>query len=98
MSEEQNRALTDKFMLRLPDGMRDRVKSAAASNNRSMNAEIISVLQDRYSTEVSPASEADIADVISKQIETNPLLAHDLLRLMRGILDGLERSNIEGNS
>lgn len=31
----------DKYVLRLPDGMRDRLKMAAELNSRSMNAEII---------------------------------------------------------
>jgi hypothetical protein len=34
----------DKFMLRLPDGMRDRIKADALVNDRSMNAEIIARL------------------------------------------------------
>lgn len=38
----------DKFMLRLPDGMRDRIKAAAEANNRSMNAEIVATLEDKY--------------------------------------------------
>jgi hypothetical protein len=37
--------LKDKFMLRLSDGMRDRVKELAASNHRSMNAEILAALE-----------------------------------------------------
>lgn len=39
---------SDKFALRLPDGMRDRIKAAAESNNRSMNAEIVAALQEKY--------------------------------------------------
>ncbi|WP_232897159.1 Arc family DNA-binding protein [Pontibaca salina] len=35
-------------MLRLPDGMRDRIKDAAANNNRSMNAEIVATLEEKY--------------------------------------------------
>lgn len=35
----------DKFMLRLPDGMRDKVKAAAEAHNRSMNAEIVYALE-----------------------------------------------------
>lgn len=35
---------SDKFMLRLPDGMRDRIKAAADANSRSMNAEILVAL------------------------------------------------------
>lgn len=38
----------DKLLLRFPPGMRDRIKAAATSNNRSMNAEIISTLELAY--------------------------------------------------
>lgn len=38
----------DKFVLRLPDGMRDRIKAAAEANNRSMNAEIVATLEEQY--------------------------------------------------
>ena len=37
-----------KFVLRLPDGMRDRIKEIAAQNGRSMNAEIIATLEEKY--------------------------------------------------
>jgi len=39
---------SDKFMLRLPAGMRDRIKVVAEGNGRSMNAEIIGTLQEAY--------------------------------------------------
>ncbi|WP_428927868.1 Arc family DNA-binding protein [Marinibacterium sp. SX1] len=48
MAEQQNRALKDQFMLRLPDGMRDRIRTAAETNNRSMNAEIVATLEEQY--------------------------------------------------
>lgn len=35
----------DKFMTRLPEGMRARVKELAARNYRSMNSEIIAALE-----------------------------------------------------
>lgn len=35
----------DKYVLRMPDGMRDRIKAAAEKNNRSMNAEIIANIE-----------------------------------------------------
>ncbi len=34
----------DKYVLRLPDGMRDQIKADALANDRSMNAEIIARL------------------------------------------------------
>lgn len=45
-SSRQERAPqeSDKFIVRLPDGMRDMLKARAAGNNRSMNAEIVAIL------------------------------------------------------
>lgn len=42
---DDTRAWKDQYMLRFPDGMRDRLKDEAAKNNRSMNAEIIARLE-----------------------------------------------------
>lgn len=46
----------DKFLLRMPDGLRARVKAAAEKNNRSMNAEIAATLEEAY-----PANGFDFA-------------------------------------
>lgn len=51
---------SDKFMLRLPDGMRDRIKAAADANNRSMNAEIVATLEEMYP---EPASDWSLSEV-----------------------------------
>jgi len=32
---------SDKFVVRLPDGMRDEIRAASLANNRTMNAEIV---------------------------------------------------------
>ena len=42
------------FMLRLPEGMRERIKSAAKLNNRSMNAEIVAALAEHYPDPADP--------------------------------------------
>nr|RDS94060.1 Arc family DNA-binding protein [Cereibacter sphaeroides f. sp. denitrificans] len=39
------RTTQDKFMLRLPDGWRDVIKVRAAKNRRSMNAEILAIIE-----------------------------------------------------
>ena len=57
MPDSESRKLQDKFMLRLPDGMRDRIRAAAAENNRSMNAEIVAVLEERYPAQVISATD-----------------------------------------
>ena len=36
---------SDKFIVRLPDGMRDELKAAAVANGRTMNAEIVARLE-----------------------------------------------------
>lgn len=35
----------NRFIVRMPEGMRDRIREVAKANNRSMNAEIISLLE-----------------------------------------------------
>lgn len=42
---EKTAQTQDKFVLRLPDGMRDQIKASAERNNRSMNAEIVVAIQ-----------------------------------------------------
>ncbi|HFX0251987.1 Arc family DNA-binding protein [Klebsiella pneumoniae] len=41
----------DKFMLRFPDGMRDAIAERAKRNGRSMNSEIVQILQDALDNE-----------------------------------------------
>ncbi|WP_339417379.1 MULTISPECIES: Arc family DNA-binding protein [unclassified Pseudomonas] len=41
MSNKQKRLSEDKFVVRLPDGMRSRIALEARDNARSMNSEII---------------------------------------------------------
>ena len=38
----------DKYIVRLPEGMRERIKAAAEANNRTMNAEIVARLQASF--------------------------------------------------
>ena len=45
---------SDKFMLRFPDGMRDKIAEAAKANNRSMNAEIVARLEGSFGESTSP--------------------------------------------
>lgn len=42
---DENRRFTDKFALRLPDGLRDVLAAKAKENNRSTNAEIVARLE-----------------------------------------------------
>lgn len=42
----------DKYVLRLPDGLRRRIKNEAILNRRSMNQEIVSILENWYGSMV----------------------------------------------
>lgn len=66
--------LQDKFNLRFPDGMRDDIAERAKANGRSMNSEIISILEERiYATndDLRDLSPEEMKEAISKQV---PLL------------------------
>jgi len=53
---------SDKFMLRLPDGMRPRIAEEAKNNSRSMNAEIVACLSRSY----SPPSEHEVEEITTE--------------------------------
>lgn len=54
--------------LRLPDGMRDRIKDSAKSNNRSMNAEAVARLEASF--EVEQALAPELARLINQHIQS----------------------------
>lgn len=75
----------DKYVLRLPDGMRDRIKTAAETSGRSMNAEIVARLEDSF----APASEAlleatlvaeSLRENLTKKIQNYDNLSRSILR------------------
>jgi hypothetical protein len=53
----------DKFIIRLPDGMRERIKAAADANNRTMTAEIVARLRMTFDADnvVSDAQSKEAA-------------------------------------
>lgn len=50
MNDEAPSRQQEKFVVRLPDGMRERIAKAAELNGRSMNAEIVKRLEDSFPT------------------------------------------------
>ncbi len=46
MAFEHDSRTADKFVVRLPDGMRDQVAAAAASDDRSMNSLIVKAIRE----------------------------------------------------
>jgi hypothetical protein len=61
--------LADKFMLRMPDGMRDRVAAAARKNGRSMNAEIVARLEASF----RPTPGIDLSKPFTAEVDTDAI-------------------------
>lgn len=64
MKETEHRELADKFMLRLPTGMRERIKTTAILEGRSMNSEILATLEAKY----PPLVSSEIQDPAAKML------------------------------
>lgn len=65
----------DKVIVRLPDGMRERIKHAAEANNRSMNAEIVERLEESLSGTLQQKVWDLTLKVARAEAETNGVLA-----------------------
>jgi len=67
----------DKFIVRLPAGMRARIAESAKSNNRSMNAEVVGLLQQAMEARTQTpapginthALAAEIADLVAARLK-----------------------------
>ncbi len=67
----------DKYVVRLPDGMRDRLKAAAADNKRSLNAEIVARLEASFGEPEPTTSEMleELTRELLKRIRESDALA-----------------------
>ncbi|SBW12707.1 Transcriptional repressor arc (modular protein) [uncultured Alphaproteobacteria bacterium] len=63
----------NKFIVRMPDGMRDRIREAAEANNRSMNAEIVARLEESFSGETKLSLEAvrELIPILAKLVKAD---------------------------
>ncbi|MBM7046624.1 Arc family DNA-binding protein [Rhizobium lusitanum] len=48
MSDDSPSRALDKIIIRVPDGLRERIQRAAAKNGRSVNAELVTLLERTY--------------------------------------------------
>lgn len=93
MTEEQNRTLQDKFMLRMPEGMRDRIKAAADRNNRSMNAEIINTLDAYYPERMTLEYMVEYLKDLTEQSKdgTRPEIMQELEHVLELIIETVQK-------
>ena len=76
MTEKQVRDY-DKFMLRFPDGMRDAIAERAKANGRSMNSEIVKILQDALDGGFSLQMDTEVGNVYNELITSEVKTMHD---------------------
>ncbi len=67
----------DKFVVRLPDGMRERIAEVARNHHRSMNSEIIARLEQ------SLIQEGALGDDLSMRLDSPELSLHERELLQR---------------
>lgn len=70
MSDKQVRDY-DKFMLRFPDGMRDSIAERAKANGRSMNSEIVQILEDELQRSAMISALAKLQTKQISKVELN---------------------------
>ncbi|TPG88079.1 Arc family DNA-binding protein [Pseudomonas caspiana] len=57
----------DKFVVRLPDGMRDKINQVSEKNHRSMNSEIIKRLERTLHEDATGILNVDLMDQLSNR-------------------------------
>ncbi|MFI8609178.1 Arc family DNA-binding protein [Pseudomonas sp. NPDC077186] len=67
----------DKFVVRLPDGMRERIADVARNHHRSMNSEIIARLEQ------SMLQEGALGDELNLRLDSPELSLHERELLQR---------------
>lgn len=60
----------DKFVLRLPDGLRSDISTWATSNERSMNSEIVHRLKRSITQDQQQEEQAKMISLLLNQVET----------------------------
>lgn len=87
---------SDQFPLRLPDGLRDRIKRTAEGNGRSMNAEIVDALEQAYPDPETFREELMFLDEIDEiQRKLDRLRMAKVSELSRDVSEGFLQENEE---
>lgn len=82
---------SDQFVVRLPDGMRDRLKAEAEANKRSMNAEIVARLEESFlSRQIMKAAGAERGKPPPKEVML------EMVSIVYGMLDVMSDLKAKG--
>ena len=91
MSEARDQ---NKFLVRMPEGMRERIAEVAKANNRSMNSEIVAALEALYPPKDTVQEVIDMSRRIIGVVEDGspPKIVEmrDMLQRLVGIMEEAE--------
>lgn len=78
----------EQYTVRFPDGLRDRIKSAAEANNRSMNAEIVARLE-------ASLSSTNAGGVTFSDAEAERVAGHlrDYIEVLKSITENSQKTS-----
>lgn len=76
----------DRFIVRLPDGMRDRIKAAADAANRTMNGEIVARLEASFQVARQPFKWARPSTTHAAEIVPDPNVEDRIAALEKAVL------------
>ena len=83
--------IAEQFVVRFPDGMRDRISEAAKAAGRSMNAEIVHRLESTFNMEsLKDAKRAELIQLVNDAIDER--LAREISLPLESLVGGLEAS------
>jgi len=78
----------DKFIIRLPDGMRDRISKEAEANKRSMTAEIVARLEASFDNKAGVYQvEQDRLEFVARTVETDNYLLNQVIQYLTNSTD-----------
>lgn len=80
----------EKYIVRFPDGMRERIADAAKVANRSMNAEIVDRLQKSLDAPFTP----DEVKVMARAIERQ----HDVIKMLGFAMKAIAEAPVQGRT
>jgi hypothetical protein len=82
--------IADRFIVRMPEGLRDRIAAAAKANSRSMNSEIVATLEEAYPPEPTIEDVLAYARMLANNFVEAPNYA-DLRALREAMKDVVEQ-------
>ncbi|HGI8193115.1 TPA: Arc family DNA-binding protein [Citrobacter freundii] len=84
--------MQDKFNLRFPDGMRDAVAERAKRNGRSMNSEIIQIIEDAITPERETIEVRNVASRIASSSDAEAMILNqqETIDLQTKIIENLK--------